>query len=160
MLLEICIGGQRTWENWRSPAVNPFERLLHQLAYRDEGGGTGARGCTDQHEMGRPTFPRQTRGGSRWLVEEDPVEVSAEFWKHDPEKFRVVEEGISFRMRFPSGLVAQGSSTYGAVLSSFIYVQGTRGWVSLTQAFPFDVERRLSGRDWRATHRSNIQSHG
>ncbi len=83
---------------------------------------------------------------SRWLVEEDPVEVSAESWKHDAEKFRDVEEGISFRMRFPSGLVAQGSSTYGAVLSSFIYVQGTKGWVSLTQAFPFDVERQLTGK--------------
>jgi predicted dehydrogenase len=83
---------------------------------------------------------------SRWLVEEDPVEVSAESWKHDAEKFRDVEEGISFRMRFPSGLVAQGSSTYGAVLSSFIYVQGTKGWVSLAQAFPFDVERQLTGK--------------
>jgi predicted dehydrogenase len=83
---------------------------------------------------------------SRWLVEEDPVEVSAESWKHDAEKFRDVEEGISFRMRFPSGLVVQGSSTYGAVLSSFIFVQGTKGWVSLAQAFPFDFERRLTGK--------------
>lgn len=83
---------------------------------------------------------------SRWLVEEDPVEVSAESWKHDAVKFRDVEEGISFRMRFPSGLVAQGISTYGAVLSSFIFVQGTKGWVSLAQAFPFDLERRLTGK--------------
>jgi predicted dehydrogenase len=83
---------------------------------------------------------------TRWLVGEDPVEVSAESWKHDAVKFRDVEEGISFRMRFPSGLVVHGSSTYGAVLSSFIFVQGTKGWVSLAQAFPFDVERRLTGK--------------
>jgi predicted dehydrogenase len=83
---------------------------------------------------------------SRWLVDEDPVEVSAESWKHDAVKFRDVEEGISFRMRFPSGLIVHGTSTYGAALSSFIFVQGTKGWVSLAQAFPFDVERRLTGK--------------
>ena len=83
---------------------------------------------------------------SRWLVEEDPVEVSAESWKRDATKFHDVEEGISFRMRFPSGLIVQGSATYGAVMSSFIFIQGTKGWVSLTPAFPFDVERRLTGK--------------
>ncbi len=83
---------------------------------------------------------------SRWLVEEDPVEVSAESWKRDAVKFGDVEEGISFSMRFSSGLVVQGISTYGAVLSSFIFVQGTKGWVSLAQAFPFDVERQLTGK--------------
>jgi predicted dehydrogenase len=83
---------------------------------------------------------------SRWLVEEDPVEVSARAWTHDRSRFRDVEEGISFRMLFPSGLVVQGSSTYGAALSSLVYVQGTKGWVSLTPAFPFDEDRRLTGK--------------
>jgi predicted dehydrogenase len=82
---------------------------------------------------------------SRWLVNEDPVEVSAESWKHDTVRFRQVEEGITFRMRFPSGLVVQGSSSYGAVMSSFIYIQGTKGWVSVTPAFDFNEERRLTG---------------
>ncbi len=83
---------------------------------------------------------------SRWLVDEDPVEVSAQSWVRDPVRFREVEEGISFRMRFPSGLVVQGHSTYGAALSSFIFVQGTKGWVSLAPAYPFDEERLLSGK--------------
>ncbi len=83
---------------------------------------------------------------SLWLVGEDPVEVNAEAWKHDAVRFREVEEGISFRMRFPSGLVVQGSSSYGAVMSSFIYVQGTKGWVLLTPAFDFNEPRRLTGR--------------
>jgi predicted dehydrogenase len=82
---------------------------------------------------------------SRWLVDEDPVEVSAETWRNDAARFREVEEGVSFRLRFPSGLVAQGSSTYGAALSSILYVQGTKGWVSLAPAFEFDKERRLTG---------------
>ena len=83
---------------------------------------------------------------SRWLVEEDPVEVSAHAWKKDAERFRDVEEGISFRMHFASGLVVQGSSTYSSAISSFVFVQGTKGWACLTPAFPFDEERRLTGK--------------
>jgi len=83
---------------------------------------------------------------SRWLVGEDPVEVTAESWRHDKNRFREVEEGIAFRLRFPSGLVVQGSSTYGAVLSSFIYVQGTKGWASLAPAYEFNEARQLTGK--------------
>ncbi len=83
---------------------------------------------------------------SRWLVDEDPAEVSAVSWSHDQARFRQVEEGVAFRMRFPSGLVVQGSSTYSAVLSSFLYIQGAKGWASLSPAFPFDEERRLSAK--------------
>jgi predicted dehydrogenase len=82
---------------------------------------------------------------SRWLVNEDPVEVGAESWKNDAARFRQVEEGITFRMRFPSGLVVQGSSSYGAVMSSFIYIQGAKGWVCVTPVFDFNEERRLTG---------------
>jgi len=83
---------------------------------------------------------------SRWLVGEDPLEVNAEAWKHDAVRFREVEEGISFRMRFPSGLVVQGSFSYGAVMSFFIYVQGTKGWALITPAFDFNEPRQLTGR--------------
>ncbi len=83
---------------------------------------------------------------SRWLVDENPVEVSAQAWRHDAARFSNVEEGIAFRMNFPSGLVVQGASTYGAAPSSFVNVQGTKGWASLAPAFPFDEERWLTGK--------------
>ena len=83
---------------------------------------------------------------SRWLVDEDPVQVSAQSWRHDSTRFREVEEGITFRMDFASGIVAQGASTYGAAPSSFVYVQGTKGWACLSPAFPFDEERCLTGK--------------
>lgn len=83
---------------------------------------------------------------SRWLVDEDPVEVSAHSWKKDAMRFRDVEEGISFRMHFASGLLVQGTSTYSSVLSSFLFVQGDNGWACLAPAFPFDEERRLTGK--------------
>ena len=83
---------------------------------------------------------------TRWLLDEDPASVTARGWAHDTVRFWDVEEGISFRLQFPSGTVVQGSSSYGAVLSSLVFVQGTKGWVSLTPAFPFDEERRLTGK--------------
>ena len=83
---------------------------------------------------------------SRWLAGEDPVEISAHAWKKDLERFREVEEGISFRMHFASGLVVQGTSTYSSAISSFVFVQGTKGWACLTPAFAFDEERRLTGK--------------
>jgi len=83
---------------------------------------------------------------SRWLLGEDPASVTAQTWVHDTVRFSEVEEGISFRLQFPTGTIVQGSSSYSAVISSFIFVQGTKGWVSLTPAFPFDEERRLTGK--------------
>jgi predicted dehydrogenase len=83
---------------------------------------------------------------TRWLVDEDPIEAAAHAWRNDPERFREVEEGISFRLHFPSGLVVNGSSSYGAVLSSFLFVQGTEGWLSLAPAYTFDEVRVLTGK--------------
>jgi predicted dehydrogenase len=82
---------------------------------------------------------------SRWLVDECPIEARAESWVNNiaSTRFSEVEEGISFRLRFPSGLIVQGSSTYSAAPSSFMFVQGTKGWASLSPAFPFDEERQL-----------------
>ena len=40
-----------------------------------------------------------------------------------------------FASDFPSGLVVQGSSTYSAAISSFIFVQGPKGWLSLSPAY-------------------------
>lgn len=83
---------------------------------------------------------------TRWLVDEDPVEVEAKTWRHDPAIFHDVEQGIAFTLRFPSGLVAQATSSYGSVLSSHLFIQGTKGWLSLAPAFTFDEERRLTGK--------------
>jgi len=80
---------------------------------------------------------------SRWLVEEDPVEVIAQEWVNDTVRFKEVEEGVSFRLRFPSGLIVQGCSSYGAAPSSFVFVQGSKGWACLSPAFPFDEDRQL-----------------
>ena len=83
---------------------------------------------------------------SRWLIGEDPVEARAVSWSHDRKRFKEVEEGISFRLRFPSGLVLQGTSSWGSVLMSFIQVHGEKGWASLAPAYAFEDDRRLTGK--------------
>lgn len=80
---------------------------------------------------------------SRWLLDEDPCTVTAQSWVNDFHRFKEVEEGISFRLQFPGGMIVQGCSSYGAAPSSFIYVQGSKGWASLSPAFPFEEERQL-----------------
>jgi predicted dehydrogenase len=83
---------------------------------------------------------------TRWLLGEDPAEVTAQAWRNDKARFKRVEQGISFRMRFPSGTVMVGTTSYGAAISSLVFVQGTKGWISLTPAFPFDEERIVTGK--------------
>lgn len=82
---------------------------------------------------------------TRWLAGEDPVEAVAMSWVRDRKRFKEVEEGIAFRLNFPSGLVLQGTSSYGAMLSSFVHIHGEKGWVAWSPAFAFEDERRLSG---------------
>ncbi len=81
---------------------------------------------------------------TRWLVNEDPIEVTAASWRHDSERFREIEEGISFRLKFSSGLIVQGASSYAAAMSSYIHVHGTKGWASLTPAYDFNDPRQLT----------------
>ncbi len=82
---------------------------------------------------------------TRWLAGEDPVEAVAHSWCRDAQRFERVEEGVSFRLRFPSGLLVQGSSTYSAAVSSFIFIQGSKGWLSLSPAFTYEHVRRVTG---------------
>lgn len=83
---------------------------------------------------------------ARWLVDEEPVEAVAESWRHNSKIFQNVEEGVRFSLRFRSGLQVSGCSTYSAAMSSFIFVQGSQGWVSLSPAFPYEDTRVVCGR--------------
>ncbi|HVP48731.1 MAG TPA: Gfo/Idh/MocA family oxidoreductase [Bryobacteraceae bacterium] len=83
---------------------------------------------------------------SRWLVDEDPVQATAFQWTRDRKRFKEVEEGIAFRLNFPSGLVLQGTASWGSVLTSFVQVHGETGWACLSPAFAFEDDRRLTGK--------------
>ncbi len=81
----------------------------------------------------------------RWLTGAEPVEASAYPWSADRERFRDAEESIAFQLRFPGGLFAQASASFGAARASFLNVMGEKGWAALDPAYAFDDERRLFG---------------
>ena len=72
---------------------------------------------------------------ARYLSGEEPAEVNAMMYSTpgDP-RFREVEENINFQLRFPSGVLANCSSSYGYYHQSHFRVLGTAGLLELDPA--------------------------
>jgi len=81
----------------------------------------------------------------RWLTGLEPMEASAYSWTSQPERFKEVEESISFQLKFPDGLYVQASSSFGAAKASFLQIHAEKGWVALDPAYAYNEERRLFG---------------
>jgi len=75
----------------------------------------------------------------RHLTGEEPAQISAlaSTIDHDG-RFAEVEENVSWTMKFPSGIVASCNTTYGANLTGFYRVHGSKGWLQLDPAFNYD----------------------
>lgn len=70
--------------------------------------------------------------GSRYMVGEEPVWVTAQETKTDPIKFKDgVDETITFQMGFPSGATASCLSTYNMRYLDRFYLNGTEGFVEM-----------------------------
>jgi predicted dehydrogenase len=73
--------------------------------------------------------------GSRYMVGEDPVWVTAQETKTDPVKFKEgVDETIQFQLGFPSGAVASCLSTYNLNGLDKFFLDGSNGWAELWPA--------------------------
>jgi len=72
---------------------------------------------------------------SRYLTGEEPTEVNAMIYStpNDP-RFKEVEEHVVFQLRFPSGILANCSSSYGYYQQSHFRVMGTQGRLILDPA--------------------------
>jgi predicted dehydrogenase len=53
-------------------------------------------------------------------------------------RFDQVEENLSFVIRFPSGIVASCSTTYGAQMNGFVRVHGAKGILHMEPAFSYE----------------------
>ena len=70
--------------------------------------------------------------GSRYMVGEEPVWVTAEETKTDPQKFKEgVDETIQFQLGFPSGAVASCLSTYSMNNLDRFFLNGEKGFAEL-----------------------------
>lgn len=73
--------------------------------------------------------------GSRYMVGEDPVWVTAQETKTNPEKFKEgVDETIQFQFGFPGGAVASCLSTYSMNNLDRFFLDGERGFAELQPA--------------------------
>src|SRR3954451_10621303 len=73
--------------------------------------------------------------GSRYMIGEDPVWVTAVETKTDPVKFKEgVDETIQFQLGFPGGAVASCLSTYSMNNLDRFFLDGLKGWAELYPA--------------------------
>jgi predicted dehydrogenase len=69
---------------------------------------------------------------TRYLTGENPAEIKAyaSVIDHDG-RFTQVEENDSWTVKFPSGIVASCSTTYGGLMDGFFRVYGSKGWIHM-----------------------------
>jgi predicted dehydrogenase len=84
---------------------------------------------------------------SRYLTNEEPTEINAMMYSspNDP-RFKEVEETINFQLRFPSGILANCTSSYGYVSQNRYRVIGTEGWLDMDPATIYSGLRMKVGR--------------
>jgi len=76
---------------------------------------------------------------TRYISGEEPIEINAQTYTtaSDP-RFKEVEESINFQLRFPSGVLASCTSSYGYSSQNHIRVVCTDGWYELDPATSYN----------------------
>ena len=75
---------------------------------------------------------------TRFLLGEEPTEVTAQIYSTPgDDRFREIEENVSFTLRFPSGVIAQCASGYGSFNNKSYAVHSETGTIKMDPAFPY-----------------------
>lgn len=73
----------------------------------------------------------------RYVTGLEPVAVTAqEGFKHNPDKFKTVEEAIEWQMEMPGGIIAKCRSSYSEKQNS-LRVEAEQGWFELSPAYSY-----------------------
>lgn len=80
--------------------------------------------------------------GACYVTGEDPVEVLATETKMMPEVFGEVDETLCWTMKFPSGVIANCSTSYTCPVNR-LFVAGDKGWGELSPAYGYADEITL-----------------
>ncbi len=84
---------------------------------------------------------------TRYLTGEEPMEISAQtFSTPGDSRFKEVEESVTFQMRFPSGVLALCSTSYGYHQSRRFRIFGSDAWAQLDPAFAYNGLRMTVSR--------------
>lgn len=86
---------------------------------------------------------------TRYITGEEPIVVSGLESKTDPVKFSEVDESMVWQARFPSGAIANCSTSYNAQGGARLRAQAERGWFELDPAFYYSGirGRRSDGKE-------------
>jgi predicted dehydrogenase len=129
----------------------PFNQEAIRMARQQELGRTKVIVADHGFNIGDPTQWRLNKtlagGGSlmdigiyslnaaRYLTGEEPTEINAMLYTTPGDiRFKEVEEAINFQLRFPSGILANCTSSYGYSNQNRYRVVTTKGWFELEPA--------------------------
>lgn len=74
---------------------------------------------------------------ARYVTGTEPIAVTAqEGFKHHPEKFKDIEESITWQMEMPGGVVAKCTSSYSEKTNR-LRVEAEKGWIELSPAYAY-----------------------
>ena len=100
--------------------------------------------------------------GSRYMIGEEPIWVTAQETKKDPEKFKEgVDETIQFQLGFPGGAVASCLSTYSMNNLDRFFLNGNKGFAELDPATGYGPitgqtqQRRIDAAHYNASNSAN-----
>lgn len=81
---------------------------------------------------------------SRYITGEEPTEVSAvaNQPKDDP-RFAEVPESVAWTMKFPSGVIATNTCSFGSAEVRTMNAVGTKGSIAMTNAFGYSGQRLM-----------------
>ena len=75
---------------------------------------------------------------TRFLLGEEPTEVSAQIYSTPgDDRFKEIEENVSFTLRFPSGVISQCLTGYGSFNNRSYTVYAETGSIKMDPAFPY-----------------------
>nr|WP_254244995.1 Gfo/Idh/MocA family oxidoreductase [Hymenobacter sp. BRD67] len=76
---------------------------------------------------------------TRFLLGEEPTEVSAQIYSTPgDDRFKEIEENVSFTLRFPSGVISQCISGYGTFNAKSYAVHAETGTIKMDPAFSYN----------------------
>ena len=99
----------------------------------------------------------------RYLTGEEPDHISAYASTIDHDgRFNEVEENVSWTMHFPSGIVADCSTTYGANMPGYFHVYASNGFIHVDNAFVYEglhLRANTSGKELDEPNPARDPSH-
>ncbi|WP_225413501.1 Gfo/Idh/MocA family protein [Stigmatella hybrida] len=166
-MIDACAKANRKLAVAYRLQYEPHHRALIEMARKKELGTLKFFGADNGQNQGDPNHWRLKKalsgGGAlpdvgiyclnaaRYLTGEEPVEVQAtQYSTPGDARFKEVEESVAFHLRFPSGMLASCTTSYGLHRSQRMRLMGSDAWAEMNPAFAYEGQRLMIGRKSQA----------